>query len=200
MLHYHQMKFLKLFKMKKHVCPWYFGYFLINPFRKFIQDPQKLLINHFKPGMKVIDFGSAMGYFSLPMAKLVRPGGQVFCFDIQQKMLTKLNRRVRNKGLEDIVEPRLISEEIDVWSDVKESIDFVLLFAVIHEVPDPEKVFSTLYQTLKSGGTILFAEPRGHVSKGAFEKSVNNAMNSGFKVKQSLTVNRSHAVLLEKQD
>ena len=72
--------------MACHVCPYWIGYFLINPFRKYIHNPQEILGEYIKPGMKVIDYGCAMGYFSLPMAKMVGESGKVYGFDIQDKM------------------------------------------------------------------------------------------------------------------
>ncbi|MBN2519238.1 MAG: hypothetical protein JXB17_01935, partial [Bacteroidales bacterium] len=75
---------------KKHLCPVWVGYFLINPLRKLFQSPNKILGPYIMPGMKMIDFGSAMGYFSIPMAKTAGKTGKVYCLDIQQKMLEKL--------------------------------------------------------------------------------------------------------------
>jgi len=119
---------------KHHVCPWWMGYLLLIPLRKYGQNPQKILGKYLHPGMKVIDFGSAMGYFSLPMAKMVNPSGKVYCFDIQQKMLDKLMKRVRSAGLEQCVELRNVNSG-SAFDGLDSNIDFVLLFAVAHEVP-----------------------------------------------------------------
>src|SRR3954469_24882739 len=43
-----------------------------------------------KPNMVVADIGAGTGYYSIRMAKLVAPGGQVFAVDIQPEMLSRL--------------------------------------------------------------------------------------------------------------
>jgi len=40
-----------------------------------------------------LDIGSAMGFFSLPMAKMVGAEGKVVCVDLQQKMLDVLEKK-----------------------------------------------------------------------------------------------------------
>jgi SAM-dependent methyltransferase len=76
--------------------------------------------------------------------------------------------------------------------------DFALLFAVAHEVPDRDALFSNLHKMLKNGGLLLFSEPSGHVNVKDFEASVSLAQKAGFKVKSQVKVSRSHSVLLEK--
>jgi len=60
-----------------------------------MHNPVRMLGTFIRPGMIVIDYGSAMGYFSIPLAKMVGNQGTVFCFDIQRKMLEKLIIRAR---------------------------------------------------------------------------------------------------------
>jgi ubiquinone/menaquinone biosynthesis C-methylase UbiE len=180
------------------VCPWWLGYLLINPVRKYRHNPDKILGPYLKLGMKAVDFGSAMGWFSLPMAKMVGEKGKVYCFDIQQKMLLKLVERANKAGVGEIIESRLIENNTDVYTDIKGTIDFALLCAVAHEVPDQQQLFKNLYSLLKIGGKLLFAEPAGHVSKMQFEKSVEKAKNSGFIISESPKVGKSHSILLLK--
>jgi len=123
---------------KVHVCPWYIGYFLLNPLRKAMQSPEEILGAYVKEGMQVIDYGSAMGFFSLPMAKMVGPSGRVVCYDVQEIMLRKLAARARKAGLEGIIEPRLVDGKPVLKGEGATKADFALLFAVAHEVPDKD--------------------------------------------------------------
>jgi len=181
-----------------HVCPWWLGYFLINPVRKFRHNPDKILGEFVKPGMKVVDFGSAMGWFSLPMAKMVGGNGKVYCFDIQEKMLSKLEQRAVKAGVRNIIEPRLIEEDRNVYSDINGTIDFALLCAVAHEVPDQQQLFNTLYSLLKPNGKLLFMEPAGHVSVEGFAKSIDIAKKSGFKLLMPFDGNKNLSIVLQK--
>jgi len=184
--------------MSEQVCPWWVGYFLLSPVRKLRHNPATILGPYIKTGMRVIDFGSAMGYFSLPMARMVGPTGKVYCIDIQEKMLDKLKSRANNAGLTKIVEARLITEYNDIYSDLFGTTDFILLCAVAHEVPDRDQLFSTLCKLLKEKGQLLFIEPAGHVSQKNFEESVTFAEKAGFRRINSLIIKKSHAVLMQK--
>jgi 2-polyprenyl-3-methyl-5-hydroxy-6-metoxy-1,4-benzoquinol methylase len=182
----------------QHICPWWLGYLLINPFRKLYHNPELLLKPYIKPGMKVVDYGCAMGYFSLPMARLTGETGQVFAIDIQQKMLDSLIRRTKKAGLERIIKPVLITVNTN-FDELTGQIDFALLFAMVHEVPDKRELFTTIAGIVKSGGTVLFAEPAGHVSKKDFENSLAAFLESGFEEASRISIKGSHAVVLRRK-
>lgn len=167
-------------KINNRVCPWWLGYFLLIPIRKFGHNPDKILGGHIREGMNVLDFGSAMGYFSLPLAKMTGDKGSVYCVDIQEKMLEKLQKRANKAGVGQIIKPRLVGKTYNT-GELQDKIDFAMLFAVAHEVPDKEKLFADLYAMLKTGGKVLFAEPKGHVSPEEFEKSLQLAQSAGFR-------------------
>ena len=181
-----------------HICPWWLGYLLINPLRKYYQNPERILRPYVQPGMKVVDYGCAMGYFSLPLARLVGETGKVYAIDIQEKMITSLKHRTVKTGLEEIIKPILITEG-DPFNELTGQIDFALLFAMVHEVPDKQELFSAVAYMVKPGGLVLFAEPRGHVSLSAFEDSLKTAASSGFKIADRIWISGSHAVILKKQ-
>ncbi|MBN2213641.1 MAG: methyltransferase domain-containing protein [Bacteroidales bacterium] len=185
--------------MEKHLCPYWVGYFLINPLRKFRHDPERILGDYLKSGMQVIDYGCAMGYFSLPMAKMVGESGKVYCFDVQKKMLNRLRQRAKKAGVSRIVEPLLIENDTRVNHDMNVMADFTLLFAVAHEVTDKELLFRNLNSMMKSKGLLLFAEPSGYVFPGEFKESVSIADNMGFRPLYPLKIKSSHSMLLEKR-
>ena len=75
--------------MAEHVCPWWLGYFLASPLRKLMQNPDTILSGHISEGMTALDVGSAMGFFSIPMARLVGASGKVICVDLGGKSIVK---------------------------------------------------------------------------------------------------------------
>ena len=109
--------------------------------------------------------------------------GNVYFVDIQEKMLEKLQTRANKAGLGKIIKPRLVGKTYHI-EELQNIIDFVMLFAVVHEVPNKEKLFNDLYSMVKPGGKILFAEPKGHVTPEEFEKSIQLAKTAGFKVSE----------------
>jgi ubiquinone/menaquinone biosynthesis C-methylase UbiE len=184
--------------MEQHVCPWYLGYVLANPIRRLYQNPEKILGYYIKQGMRVLEVGPGMGFFSLPMAKLVGVSGKVFCVDLQDKMLRGLQRRAKKKNLFERIEICLCSESSLQIANLAMSIDFVLVFAVMHEVPDQSRLLKEVSRSLKKGGLLLISEPRGHVTKEEFEITLSFAQNVGMKIKDTPVIRGSYSVLLEK--
>ena len=184
--------------MENHVCPWYIGYLLASPLRRLFLNPEKFLRPHVKEGMTVLEVGPGMGFFSLPLAKLVGESGQVICVDIQEKMLKNLRKRADNAGLLWRIETRLCADASLQIDDLKEKIDFVLAFAVVHEVPDTKKLFIEILNSIKSGGVLLVSEPAGHVTKEEFDITLSIAQSVGFQILDSLKINRSHSVTMKR--
>lgn len=184
--------------MNDHICPWWLGYLLAAPMRKLAQDPQKILKPYIKTGDTVLDVGSAMGFFSLPMAELVGEKGHVVCVDLQERMIKGLRRRAARRGLTERMEFRVCSSATLGLDDLAGTIDFALAFAVVHEVPDARKLFTEIHSSLKHTGLLLVSEPTGHVSEPAFQETLSIAQSVGFVVTDSPRIRRGHSILLRK--
>jgi ubiquinone/menaquinone biosynthesis C-methylase UbiE len=182
--------------MAEKVCPVWVGYFLASPIRKLFQNPQKILSPYVENGMKVLDIGCAMGFFSLPLARMVGSKGKVICVDVQEKMIRSLEKRARKAGLSNKIETRTCHHDSLGLDELKEEIDFAFASAVVHEVPDASNFFSEIYETMKPKGKFLVIEPKGHVSEKHFEITVSAAEQKGFKILERPRTGRSHAVLL----
>jgi len=182
------------------VCPIWVGYFLSIPLRKLVQNPKKILSPYLADGMKVLDIGCAMGFFSLQMARIVGPGGRVICVDVQQRMIDVLVKRARRAGLLEIIETRVCGRDSLGIEDLDGQMDFACAFAVAHEVPDSAAMFSQVYRALKQGGRMFLAEPKGHISEDEFGITVSTASKTGFEIVSNPDVARSRTVLWEKPE
>jgi ubiquinone/menaquinone biosynthesis C-methylase UbiE len=179
-----------------HVCPWWMGYLLASPLRRLGQDPHAILAPHVRQGMSVLEPGPGMGFFTLELARLVGPTGKVMALDVQPKMLDVLARRARKAGLsERIVLRKPRGESMDL-EDLSGQIDFALVFALVHELPDRDRFFREVRSTLKAGGRVLLAEPKGHVDMEAWRATLEAARRAGFSEQEGLAIRRSHASLL----
>jgi 2-polyprenyl-3-methyl-5-hydroxy-6-metoxy-1,4-benzoquinol methylase len=183
--------------MKHHICPWYLGYVLANPLRRFYQNPETIVSPYCKPGMRILEIGPGMGFFTLPMAEKVGGGGKIFCVDVQEKMLRTLHRKVLRRKLDRIVETRLCSEASLEIHDLKGTIDFTLAFAVVHEVPDAEFLLGEIAASLRPEGILLIAEPSGHVNEASFAELLRRAEAHGFQMAGSPDIRGSRTALLK---
>lgn len=181
-----------------HVCPWWIGYFLVSPLRKLGEDPKTILGPWVEPGMTAVDIGSAMGFFSLPLARMVGESGRVVCLDIQDRMLESLEKRARRKGLDHIIESRLVTQEDLRLDDLAGLADLALAVHVVHETTYPRRFLSQCHDVLRPAGRLLLIEPRGHVSEGDFESTLHLACEIGFDEVDRRHLRKSHLSILER--
>jgi ubiquinone/menaquinone biosynthesis C-methylase UbiE len=184
--------------MAKRICPFWVGYLLISPLRTLMQNPKKIISQYVTSGMKVLDIGCGMGFFSLPIAQIVGTNGRVICVDVQEKMIKSLKKRAAKAGLIDRIETHVCHQNSLFLDKLNENIDFALAFAVVHEVSNVGRFFSEIYKMLKPTGMLLVAEPKGHVSKKDFEITVSNAQQNGFQIINRPQIWRSRTILLRK--
>jgi len=184
--------------MAEHVCPWWIGYLLASPIRRLWQKPEQILEPYIKPGMTVLDVGPGMGYFTLPMARMVGEGGKVVCVDMQERMLNSLVRRAHRARLEKRIITRVAAPESLGITDFAGQIDFALAFAVVHEVPNQERLFREIHNAMKTGAMLLVSEPTGHVKPDAFQQTMAVAKGAGFEEVARPEIKRSISVVLKK--
>ncbi len=184
--------------MAERVCPWWAGYLLASPIRRWFENPEEMLAPYLQSGATAMDVGCAMGFFSLPLAELVGPGGRVICVDLQERMIRSLRKRAARAGLADRIETRVCSATSLGLDDLRSKVDFALAYAVVHEVPDAARLLAEIGEALAPGGRLLIAEPKGHVSGEALEKTIAFAEKGGLSPIDRPAIKRSRTVLLEK--
>lgn len=185
--------------MPEHrVCPWWLGYFLASPLRRLVHNPSSILSSYVREGMKVLEPGPGMGFFTLELARLVGVPGRIIAVEIQPKMLAALKRRVAKAGFSGRVDARLGAPHTMGLADVAGSVDFALAFAIVHELPAAGPFFQEVAQALKPGGSVLLAEPSGHVTGQEFAAELEAAAAAGLHRVENPRVPRSRAALLRK--
>jgi len=163
--------------------------------RKLLHNPEAILKPYVKPGNTLIDVGAGMGYFTIPLAKLVGPTGRVTAIDIQTQMLSALTRRAQRHGVSERITPHL-AEPDSLGQHAKA--DFILAFWMVHEVSDQKKFLAEIYKLLKPDGLFLIVEPKIHVSKRNFSRTMETAKEVGFSVKENPGIRISHSALLSR--
>ncbi|MDO5574340.1 MAG: MptD family putative ECF transporter S component [bacterium] len=200
-LHKHFVKAGMLMEEKDYqVFPWWKArlYSGLLFFRRRYQNPEKLLAEYIEPGIEIADIGSGMGFFTIPMAQMTGPQGRVVAVDLQKEMLQGLYRKAQKEHCEQQIVLHGCSGTSLQLAGWKQHFSFVLLFAVAHETPDRNVLFSEIAASMKEHGLLLFAEPSGHVDAKCFEESVQYALQNGFQVLDYPEIKMSRATLLER--
>ncbi len=148
--------------------------------------------------MVALDVGSGMGYFSLPMARLVGDKGRVICIDLQEKMLSSLRKRAQRAGLSARIETRRAETNTLNLAGEAGSVDFVLAFAVVHEIPDQERCLREIYDVVKEGGMLFLSETKGHVTEQQFAEIRSIAQTLGFEVVSTPHIRGQRTVIFAK--
>jgi len=180
------------------VCPFWVGYILLSPLRKLLENPDSLLGPLVRQGMLVLEPGCGMGYFTLPLARMVGPEGKVVAVDIQPKMLSVLRRRALKAGLAQRIELRQAQPgRLDV-QDLSGRVDFMAALHMVHEIPDRSSFLTEAWTALKSDGRLLVVEPRHHVAAHEFDQTVALAEQVGFKTEAAPIRGRGWQALFSK--
>jgi ubiquinone/menaquinone biosynthesis C-methylase UbiE len=137
---------------------WLGAEWLERPDRDQEQRPDEVIrAMGLKDGDTVADIGCGTGYFSRPLARAVAPRGHVYAVDIQPEMLRLLRERLAEEGLTNVEavlgasgDPRL----------PRESVDWILLVDVYHELQQPEAMLARMREALKPDGRVALLEYR----------------------------------------
>jgi len=163
-----------------------------------VQNPHRILAPYVRTGMTVLDVGSAMGFFSLPMAEMVGPGGKVVCVDAQPGMLRVLRRRAAKTGLADRVQTHESTAHAIGLHARDGTFDFALAFTVLHEVGNLSGFLHEIFALLKPGALFLLTEPIKRVSRIDFDRTISLAQAQGFAGTDHPRIRLSHTAVLAK--
>ena len=178
------------------ICPVEKADSLDTRFRRWMQNPKRILKPYIKEGMTVLDFGCGPGFFSVDMAQMVGESGRVIAADLQEGMLNKLRDKIKGTELENRITLHKCEED---KIGLAENVNFVLAFYIVHEVVNKEGLFIEIETILKPNGQLLIVEPPFHVSKNAFEETIGKAKGAGLTEVKRPKVLFNKAVALKKE-
>jgi len=178
------------------VCPWRAGPILTSSIRKLFHNPQSILSPYLTEGMTSIDIGCGMGFFTIPMSGMLGNNGKVIGVDMQKEMLEGLKKNALKAGANNVIAHQCAQDSLHL-EKFNKTIDFALVFWMLHEVPDPKRLLRELHSAMSPEGILLFVEPFVHVNKAKFQNSVKMIMEFGFKVVETPKVSISRAALFK---
>jgi len=100
----------------------------------------------------VIDLGSGIGYFSIPLAKIA---GSVLALDLEPKMLAVLSERIRTLKMSNI---HMVAADMTSLPIADGSVDHVFAAFVYHEVPRPIRLIEESHRVLQIGGMLTIID------------------------------------------
>jgi ubiquinone/menaquinone biosynthesis C-methylase UbiE len=113
-----------------------------------------------EPGMVVADIGAGTGYFALPMAAAVAPGGTVYAVDVQPEMLAELRARATAGEPIELVEADATQTTLATGSQ-----DLVFSANVWHELDDRDAALTEFARVLRPGARVAIVDWRIDVNQ-----------------------------------
>jgi SAM-dependent methyltransferase len=108
-------------------------------------------------GEMVADLGAGSGYFTFRIAKKIGARGKVLAVDIQDEMLQALRQRANSEGILNVEEIKASETDPHLAAG---SVDLVLMVDVYHELSYPFEVMTSVRNSLKTDGRVVFVEYR----------------------------------------
>ena len=169
---------------------------LDSKFRRLLHNPNKILKPFIRKNMTVLDVGCGPGVFSVEIAKLMEGTGKIISADMQEGMLEIIRNKIRGTPFENrFVLHKCQPDRVGV----SEKLDFVLMFYMVHEVPDRNSLFAEILPLINRDGLLMIAEP-SLVSKKAFSAMINSVKEYGFSEECGIKISFGRGIVLKRTE
>ncbi|MDD1667963.1 MAG: class I SAM-dependent methyltransferase, partial [Methanomicrobiales archaeon] len=111
-----------------------------------------LTLTGLREGMVFVDVGCGEGYFAIPAARRVGPGGKVYAADINAGAVERLRARAEEEGLESITTRAAAAEETVFCEGCA---DIVFFGIDLHDFRDPAAVLRNAARMVREGGRVV---------------------------------------------
>jgi len=122
-------------------------------------NPDKIVEKlNIKSGMIVADFGCGAGYFTIPIAKIIKNSGKVYAIDVLKESLENVLGKAK---LYDLLNIETVRSNIEIagGSKIKSaSVDLVILANILFQCNDHDSVLSEAKRILKNDGSIVVVD------------------------------------------
>jgi ubiquinone/menaquinone biosynthesis C-methylase UbiE len=156
-----------------------------------------------RPGLAVADVGTGTGYFAIPLAGAVSPGGRVFAVDLQPEMLALLRSRLPPE-----LPITLVAGEATRTTLGEASVELVLLANVWHELDDRAAALAEAARVLRPGGRLAIVDWRTDVAdepgprpdhRVAASKTVATLTDGGWTIETSEPMGSFHYLVIARR-
>lgn len=130
----------------------------MKQFTPFISPKQFLKDAGLSVGMVMADLGAGSGFFSFAGAELVGDNGEVYAVDVRPEILGHIESQKNVFGKRNVLTIEADLRTPGSTGILDDSVDFVLLAKVLHDVEDVTPVFNEAHRILKEGGKAVVLE------------------------------------------
>lgn len=135
-----------------YFCPGLSGYYegmFLSPFQVVDQLP-------IRPGMRVADFGSGNGQYSLLLAERLRGEGSVYAFDLNEEGVESLARERLRKNIADLY---TMCVDLNSHLPLKDAmLHCALISNTMYALQERDIFLAELKRVLADGGTVYFTD------------------------------------------
>ena len=135
-------------------CP-YSQRFWVDAPHPLITRPRLRAVLDPRPGERILEVGPGTGYYALPVAGWLAPGGTLEVLDVQREMLDHTLLRAAEHGIDGVVATQADARSMP-YEDA--SFDGAYLVTVLGEVPDQEAALRELRRVVRPGGRVVVGE------------------------------------------
>jgi ubiquinone/menaquinone biosynthesis C-methylase UbiE len=135
------------------------------------------------PGEHILEVGPGTGYYALPVAGWLAPGGRLDVLDIQQEMLDHTMALASEQGMKNITPTRADARALP-YPDA--GFDAAYLVTTLGEIPDQVAALGELRRVVKPGGRIVVGELFGDPHMVTAKALAQRAGDAGLRVERSL--------------
>lgn len=137
-------------------CPWWLVPLLENPYFQVVAGAELLMDRAgIGPGMSVLDAGCGPGRMTVPISIRVGDAGRVVAFDLQPRMLRRLQRRIADHGLANV---ETVLGKLGEGRLPAAAFDVAVLVTVLGEIPDKAGALAEIRDALRAGGVLSITE------------------------------------------
>jgi SAM-dependent methyltransferase len=126
-------------------CPASLSWIVDNPLRRWYMRPLLDRVG-IQAGERVLELGPGPGTFTIEAARRAEPGNLI-AVDIQPQMITALDQKVREQGLDNVVAH--VADACQLPLD-DGSVDRAFLVTVLPEIPDRQGALAELRRVLRA--------------------------------------------------
>lgn len=139
---------------KSAPCPAALAPLIDNPLRRrYIGSMLKRI--GIRPGERVLELGPGPGAFTVDAARGAGAGGQVIALDIQPQMVVRVQKRIREAGVDNVTICVASAHDLPLPDG---SVDRAFLVTVLPEIPDQDRALAELRRVIRSGGVLSISE------------------------------------------